>query len=137
MFWRTLTECSRETLLSTARGPLVEIRFRGRGEGSEVSDFIAREIERLEPVGVVIDLLGYRYRGGDAIGGIAAAFFARTEGSERAIARPCAIVASRGTTRSLGRLLELSRLLDIADLRFTDSLPDAREFVIGRLQTTA
>jgi hypothetical protein len=136
MWKRGATECTEEILLPTVRGPLVELRFTGRGEGFELSDLIDQAVARLEPVALVLDLSAYRYRGGDAIGGIASAFFARTQEGEVG-RRPCAIVGRRMALRSLQSLFTVARVIDLADVHFFRSLLEARAFMLGRVTTTA
>ncbi len=113
-------------------GDVVEICFRGRHDASHaplMGDFIGRTIALHHPVGVLFNLLGYRYAAGDDIGVLLTAFV-RREGPGP---RPGCIVANGGTARSLRRLFDMTKVSEVFGIEFVGTVEEGLATLSRRL----
>jgi hypothetical protein len=129
-------ECRKSVLEVTPGGDILEIAFsgvHGNSVGAELGDFVIETVKAEQPAAVVLNFLGFRYVGGDDIGGIVFAFFFFGEGGDATV-RPCSIVAKGSTASSLLSLLKLGRLTQIADITFFEDVGEAVHHLRSRLE---
>ena len=136
MFGKRKLESSTEVLQVITQGPILQISFRGvhkDGFGNEIGDYLRRVLREQDPAGVVLDFRHFEYIFGNDMGTIL--FGATREGSSRGTGlRPCAIVATSRTAKSLMSLLKLAKGLDVFGLKFFADVDSAVRDVRERVE---
>jgi hypothetical protein len=91
-------------LEQTIQGPILEIAFLGKhrdGDGHDMADRVKDILDAKQPAAVVLNMLNFKYRTGNDIGGIFQVFYYRAEAGNR----PGCILADGDTKRSIVSLL--------------------------------
>ena len=128
-------DCRHGILEATPQGAVLEVAFRGvhkHGVGLQVGKYVAETVHQNNPAAVVLNFLEFDYVFGNDIAGILCAFFNRSADKKITI-RPCAIVATGQTAKSLLSLIQSGNLLKVFDIQFAESIDAAVEQLRSRL----
>jgi hypothetical protein len=113
----------------------LEVAFRGvheHGVGLQVGKYVEETVHQNNPAAVVLNFLKFDYVFGNDIAGILCAFFKRSADKKITI-RPCVIVATGQTAKSLLSLIQSGNLLKVFDIQFAESIDAALEQLRSRL----
>ena len=133
----TRLESSTEIIQVAVHGPILRISFSGiyfEGVGRQLSNALLPAIRQHQPAAVILDFLQFRYRGGNDFGEIVEAFVRRRLNGKVAL-RPCAILATGSTSKSLMSLFVSAKLLETFDLSLFEDLNSATEHLRKRLES--
>jgi len=131
---KRMLECHKEVLEVTQAGDILEIAFSGvhaNGVGKEVGDYVITAVEAGKPAAVILNFLRFKYVFGNDIAGIVRAFYRKGAGTRL---RPCGIVARGKTAESMRNLLEIGQLMEIFDVDFFETVPEALDQLRSKLR---